>query len=373
MPFLIVIGAVLVGAGTLAGFGLYYSESLKSGALEPDRTPDKLDLRVAALGGGRVTLAVTKDAKSDGDWTKPGVLGIEWPGGYAQAGAILQIDSGGVVREFEPLKGDLKVGDRVRLDSFAFPRDPLEGRGIPFKDVSLSSELGALPAWFVEGDPGAWAIFVHGKGASRREGLRMLPAVKQSGLSSLVITYRNDIDAPKSPDGFYRYGESEWKDLEAAAQYALDHGAQRLVLVGYSMGGGIVMSFMLQSALAERVDALVLDSPMLDFSATVDHGASGVPGLLNKMGKTAAALRFGIHWDRLNYLKRAGDLHVPVLLFHGDDDDRVPVETSDKLAQARPDIVTYIRTPGAGHVRSWNQDPIAYDAAVREFLDRVID
>jgi len=371
IPLLVIIGVAFVGAGALAGFGLYYSESLKSGALEPDHGPQKLDLRVAALDDERITLAVTTEANRDGDWTKPGIFGIEWPGGYAQAGPILQMDSGSVAREFKPVNGDLKLGDAVRLDSFGFPGDPLEAQRIPFEDVTFSSELGALPAWLVKGDPAVWAIFVHGKGANRREALRMLPAVTQSGLSSLVITYRNDIEAPKSPDGFYRYGEFEWKDLEAAAQYAVNHGARRLLLVGYSMGGGIVMSFMHQSSLAARVEALVLDSPMLDFSATVDHGASGVPGFLNSFGKTVAGLRFGIHWGRLNYLEWAGDLHVPVLLFHGDADDTVPVETSDKLAFARPDIVTYVRVTGAGHVRSWNTDPPAYEAKVREFLTHV--
>ena len=371
IPFLVIIGVVFVGTGALAGFGLYYSESLKSGALEPDRSPQKLDLRVVGLDDGRITLAATKETKSDSDWTKPGIFGIEWPGGYAQAGSILQMDTANVAREFKPVKGHLKVGDAVRLDSFAFPGDPLEARRIPFEDVTIPSELGALPAWLVRGEPAVWAIFVHGKGANRREALRMLPAVTQSGLSSLVITYRNDIEAPKSPDGFYRYGESEWKDLEAAAQYAVNQGAKRLLLVGYSMGGGIVMSFMRQSSLAERVEALVLDSPMLDFSATVDHGASSIPGFLNKFGKTVAGLRFGIDWGRLNYLECAGDLHVPVLLFHGDADDTVPVETSDKLALARPDIVTYVRVTGAGHVRSWNTDPPAYEAKVREFLAHV--
>jgi hypothetical protein len=137
------------------------------------------------------------------------------------------------------------------------------------------------------------------------------------------------------------------------------------------MGGAIVISFMEQSSLAGRVAALVLDSPMLDFSATVNHDASSIPGFLHRLGKTVSGTRFGIHWKRLNYLERAGDLRVPVLLFHGDDDDTVPVETSDKLASARPDIVTYVRVAGAGHVRSWNMDPPAYEAKVREFLAHV--
>lgn len=216
IPFLIIIGVAIVAAGAFAGFGLYYSESLKSGALEPDRRPHKLDLRVDSLDDGRITLAVTKDAKGDGDWTKPGIFGIEWPGGNGQAGVISRIDDASVQREFKAVTGDLKVGEGVRLDSFAFPGDPLRGRGIPFEDVTLSSELGELPAWLVNGDPSIWAIFVHGKGANRREALRMLPAVTKSGLSSLIITYRNDVEAPESVDGFYRYGESEWKDLETA-------------------------------------------------------------------------------------------------------------------------------------------------------------
>jgi dipeptidyl aminopeptidase/acylaminoacyl peptidase len=88
-------------------------------------------------------------------------------------------------------------------------------------------------------------------------------------------------------------------------------------------------------------------------------------------GKQLAALRFDIDWDKLNYLKRADEIEVPILLFHGDSDDRVPVGTSDALAEARPDIVTYVRTPGVDHVRTWNAAPASYETAVREFLQRV--
>ncbi len=62
---------------------------------------------------------------------------------------------------------------------------------------------------------------------------------------------------------------------------------------------------------------------------------------------------------------------MPILLFHGDEDPTVPVATSDALAEARPDIVTYERAAGVGHVRSWNGDPAAYEASVRGFLERV--
>ena len=45
--------------------------------------------------------------------------------------------------------------------------------------------------------------------------------------------------------------------------------------------------------------------------------------------------------------------------------------TSDALAAARPDIVTYWRVPGAGHVRSWNLHPEEYEARLEAFLRSV--
>jgi pimeloyl-ACP methyl ester carboxylesterase len=201
----------------------------------------------------------------------------------------------------------------------------------------------------------------------------MLLSVAGAGLPSLVISYRNDEGAPLSDDGLYHYGETEWEDLQAAADYALAHGAQSLVLIGYSMGGGIVVSFLYQSALADRVVGVILDAPMLDFEATVDWGARDrfAPWPVKDVGKQIAAWRFDIDWGALDYVESAQKLSVPILLFHGDDDPKVPISTSDELSEARPDLVTYYRTTAAGHVRSWNADPAAYEAAVREFLGRV--
>jgi len=45
MALLLLPGIVLLALAALAGGGWYYSDSLKSGALEPDRDPAKRDLR----------------------------------------------------------------------------------------------------------------------------------------------------------------------------------------------------------------------------------------------------------------------------------------------------------------------------------------
>ncbi len=76
------IAAVLTVA--VVGIGWYFSNVLKSGAMVPERTPAKYDMRVAAIGQGRVTLQTTADAKSDGAWIRDGTWGLEWNGGYDQ-------------------------------------------------------------------------------------------------------------------------------------------------------------------------------------------------------------------------------------------------------------------------------------------------
>jgi hypothetical protein len=141
------------------------------------------------------------------------------------------------------------------------------------------------------------------------------------------------------------------------------------------MGGGIVVSFMYRSPLVDRVSAVILDSPMLSFEKSVDWGGKqrNLPDILTQTAKWIAHKRFDIAWDELDYLASVDRLDVPVLLFHGDADETVPVATSDQLADERPDIVTYLRFDGAPHVGNWNADPERYEAAIRDFLANVLD
>jgi alpha-beta hydrolase superfamily lysophospholipase len=199
----------------------------------------------------------------------------------------------------------------------------------------------------------------------------MIPIITDAGLTSLVITYRNDEGVPRSESGYHDYGLTEWYDLEAAVQYALDNGASDIVLVGYGMGGGITANFLYQSDLADEVIGVILDSPMLDFRDVIDFGGErrGLPSLLTGVGELVAGFRFGIDWDATDYTNRFDQLDGPILLFHGDIDRTVHKRTSDQLAAQLEDIVTYVDPPGAGHVRAWNVDSARYEQAVATFIE----
>ncbi|MCH9010400.1 MAG: alpha/beta hydrolase [Chloroflexi bacterium] len=371
----IVIGVFLVilVSGFLGG-GWFASNLLRDGGLIPDHTPDELDLVIENIGSGLITLRATELTDRDGDWNDKALSGLMGDDFYLQIGETVEESGDTVVRKLLTEASSDLTGRSVRTDAKFYPDDPLVAHGMAFTEVTYASELGEFPAWFVDGDSSTWAIFVHGKSSDRRESLRTLPVIAKSGMPMLVISYRNDEDTVSDPSGMYGYGLTEWEDLEGAVLYALDNGARRIVLVGYSMGGGIVTSFLLESSLAGQVSGAILDSPMLDFGATVELGAEedGYPVFVGKMAKLFSGFRFGVDWASLNYLDRADELALPILLFHGTEDHRVPISTSRSLAALRPRLVTYVELPGVDHVRGWNADRDAYESAVSDFLKSIM-
>ncbi|MGE5596413.1 MAG: alpha/beta hydrolase [Hyphomicrobiales bacterium] len=359
----LVLSAAAVLAASALAYGLW--QLLERGfRVRPSKRP--LDILIEPAGPGLVRLR-SRRGTADPGIAAGGVMGLAWDGGYGRAGRVAESGRGWVTREFEPVIGALEGTVPGRLDSFAFPVDPLTAHGFPFEAIALEGELCGLPAWYIPGDRQTWAIFVHGKGAWRGESLRALPVVRELGMPALAITYRGDEGLASDPSGWYGYGTTEWRDLECAVRHARDGGAEDVVVFGYSMGGAIALSFVRNSELAGMAAGLVLDAPLLDLQATVRWQMRRYPGLFAAALLRAARLA-GIDWRQFDSLPDADRLRCPILLFHGGADPDVPVATSDALAEARPDLVRYVRVAGAGHVLSWNSDPAAYEAALRELL-----
>jgi uncharacterized protein len=198
----------------------------------------------------------------------------------------------------------------------------------------------------------------------------MTPILHQAGMPTLLITYREDLGAPSSPDGFHHMGQTEWRDLQAAARYALSHGAERVVLVGYSMGGSIVAQFMQNSKLAPRVVGLILDAPALDWRETIKFNATekGSPSFSTLPVEWAIGARIDVAWNDLEAAGHPEDFQLPILLFHGTEDDIVPISISNKFAEELPRWVTYYRVPHAGHTEAWNVNPELYERRLDAFL-----
>jgi alpha-beta hydrolase superfamily lysophospholipase len=273
------------------------------------------------------------------------------------------------------------VGTAVRTEGFFYVADPRTDLGLDFSEVSIACPLGSCPAWYVAGTRDTWVILTHGRGVDRQETLRMLEIVHAAGYPALAVTYRNDDGAPAT-DGLVRFGQEEWPDLAAAIDYALAQGAADVILAGFSTGGAISMATVLESDQADAVRAVILDAPMLDFRRTVELAAQDrslpvvglpIPSTLVATSTWLAGTRFDLDYSAIDYVARAGELTVPVLILMGTDDTTVYPDSARELAAARSDLVTLVEFPGASHVRSWNIDTPRYTDTVNDFLASTAD
>lgn len=373
---LVVVGATL-GLVALSAGGVL--ARLVAGARDLVTPPRPVRSgRLLAIGDGEVTL--TRNAETE----LPGRFGM-WTDddrGYAKVGRVIRKDARTVTRELLAVEEEPWAPGLVVRMGAAYYRSPAE-LGVPVEDVLIRTPLGPAPAWCI---PAAspteeWAILVHGRDAQRWETIRAVPMLREAGLTTLIVSYRNDPGAPKAPDGKYHLGDREWYDVEAAIAYALASGATRITLMGWSMGGGTVLQTLRRSPLASTVHRVILDSAAIEWRAIIRRILEdrGVPAFLHPVyrallttsrGAALVGLDEPIDLDRLDSVAGVDELSVPILVLHSRADAVVPLAVARDLMAARGDLVELQVFEGAGHVRLWNRDEARYESAIRDWLAR---
>jgi uncharacterized protein len=342
-------------------------------ALVPNHSPYSDAVEIEAVSKGQITLSRSETSE------RPGYYGLAWQAGHAIVGPVEGENSDTVTRRLSDVRGYLAPGTEAGFETNVYAGNPSEARGLPYRAVDVPDPLGPMPAWLIpasnglelnRGVAGTWAIVVHGHNDDRENGLRIAPTLRRLGLPSLLVSYRNDLGSPESPDGLYHLGETEWRDLDAAARYAIRRGARRLVLIGYSMGGALISQFMQRSPLEDRVSGVVLDAPALDWKSIFEFNSEqmGLPGFFALPLELAIDARIDPDWDSLDALQHGDAFQLPVLLFHGIDDTVAPIDDSDQFAERLGKWVTYYRVPEADHTQEWNVNPRLYERRLSRFL-----
>jgi hypothetical protein len=145
------------------------------------------------------------------------------------------------------------------------------------------------------------------------------------------------------------------------------------------MGGAIILQTLDRSWLSDRVSAVVLDAPVIDWADVLRHHGSinRIPGPVGGLSRSLIGRRWarrlvGVHEPidvaLTNWEHRADELKHRTLLIHSLDDEFVPAGPSASLAAKRPDLVRFEPWREARHTKEWNVDPERWDAVVRAFL-----
>jgi pimeloyl-ACP methyl ester carboxylesterase len=370
-------GAVMAAGGVLAGLGLVIAKSLTAPA--SGRTFD-LVIRDVDDSGERPIVVLDRTPRT----AAPGLYClIAENGGWVRLSHDV-VDRGPhlVGREvLGDLSRGLAAGDRVSWSGIVFSSP--EDADLEVTDVEVQTDAGLAPAWLIParcGPSNSWAIHIHGLGSPRAGTLRGVQVAFEAGLTSLVVTYRNDGEGPTVGSGRCDLGASEANDVRAAVRFARENGARRVIFFGWSMGAAIALQLAADPELRGVVVGLVLESPVLDWVATIKAncersglpawtGTLALPWLNVRLLADLTGLASPLKLRDFDWIARADELRMPTLILHGTLDTSSPFHLSTQLRELRPNIVD-LEAFEADHTMSWNSDRERWRSILQTWLTK---
>lgn len=325
----------------------------------------RANLRIKEITPTTVELPATRQTAA------PGEYGIWSEDGYAHLGELISSSSSSVTRQVLSQTGSINALDKVSWTGDVMSAPEQVGS---YEDVSIRGN----PAWLFEHGSRTWAIHIHALRVTRVNVLRSVAVTNRCGLTSLAVSYRGDGEGLPKPGGSSSLGLEEWKDIEDAIAYARERGAQRVVLIGWSMGATIALLAAENSAHAQFVEGLVLISPPSNWTAVIESNArqKHLPklcaSLAVKLLSTPLLCRTtGIHrpidFDQLDWCSSPRIRHR-TLAIHSPGDERVPFALSKDLVRSNDRYAELLTTESSGHGLEYNVSPETFTSTLSDWL-----
>ena len=244
--------------------------------------------------------------------------------------------------------------------------------GLEYEDVEFLSRKGdvTLEGWYLPSPCcGPSLILVHGISAIRssRQATEMAAHLVEVCFNVLLF----DLRAHGSSGGDrITGGIDEAEDVLGAYDYMRSRGADphQIGVLGRSMGAGAATL----AAVAEPdIRALVLDGTYAEVHELIAFEIgrkTPVPEWVAPVFIPGASLLanvlYGIDLSRLAPERAVKSIGVPILVIHGEDDTRIPIEHGVRVHEAAHSGSGIWIVPGTDHVEAFNSYP-------DEYVDRV--
>ena len=247
-----------------------------------------------------------------------------------------------------------------------------EIRQLPREHFEITSFDGLkLYSTYYEFAPGApIELMFHGyRGNAERD----LPGGVQRcftcGRSALVVDQRC---AGRSGGNTITFGVNERRDCLKWVDFAVEHFGPdvKIILTGISMGAATVLMAAGED-LPENVIGILADcgySTPKAIMMKVMRDMGFPPKLCWPFVRWGAKIYGRFDPEEGSPLDAMGRFKVPVIFFHGEDDDFVPCYMSREVYDACPTRKCIYTVPGADHGLSYAVDPEGYLRALRAFF-----
>lgn len=180
----------------------------------------------------------------------------------------------------------------------------------------------------------------------------------------------------KSDGKTITYGILERHDLLQWVNYAVNRFGKdiRILLYGISMGGATVLMAS-ELPLPENVKGIIADCPYAVAEDIILHVGAKLhypPSLIRPFLHVGARIFGNFCLNETDAAKAVRNANIPILIIHGESDNFVPPEMSEKIYLANPSLVSRFTIPGADHGISYLVDTPRYRHFVEDFLGNVL-
>jgi uncharacterized protein len=200
-----------------------------------------------------------------------------------------------------------------------------------FREIHISTADGLkLKAWYASAESKPFTIvFFHGNGDSLSGAAQIAEPYIEAGYGFLAVEYRGYSGLPGRPTeaGIYNDGRACVHELIARGV-----DPKHIILYGHSLGTGVAI----QMAREFPVGGLMLLAPYLS-----------IPSLAQIQYPFLPARMLVI--DRFENEDKIGDIHIPVLMASGAEDQLIPPSQGLTLFSLANGPKEYHSIPGAGH------------------------
>ena len=236
-----------------------------------------------------------------------------------------------------------------------FPGKELDGTpgdwGVGYEDVHFPASDGVkLHGWYVPGDNDVTWVWFHGNGGNISHRVEDLLLLNQHlGVNIFLFDYRGYglSEGDVSEEGTYR-------DARGALDYALsreDVNRDKIVYFGRSLGSAVAVWLATQHPPA----GLILESPFASVRSMARAAFHNLP----------------IHLflpNKYDSLSRIRDISCPLLILHGDRDEKVPIGQGRKLYEKANGPKKFYVIKGAAHDDTYIVGGDPYFNALGQFI-----
>lgn len=258
-------------------------------------------------------------------------------------------------------------------------REPMENwtrevRAMPSQPFSITSFDGlTLTGKYYEFKPGApIELMFHGyRGNAERDLPGGVQRCFQLGRSVLMVDQRC---SGGSEGHTITFGIYEHLDCLRWVDFMVSHFGKdvKIILTGISMGAATVLMASGKTLPSNVIGVLAdcgFSSPKEIIQKVIAQ--MGLPVWLAYPFVKLGARIYG-HFDLESYspMEAVKSATVPIIFFHGEDDDFVPCDMSRKMYAMCPSRKKLVTVPGAGHGLSYLVSPEQYLTALEEFFPK---